>query len=142
VAGPAVAARSESVTALTSDDVPAMVDLVARARPGPFRERTIELGNYYGHWIDGRLAAMAGHRFHLNGYREISAVCTDAAFRGRGLATELVRHLTALTEADGDAAFLHVSASNGAAIALYERLGFTLRRQVAFGALRPPVVTS
>ena len=40
-----------------------------------------------------RLIAMAGERMHPPGFTEISAVCTDAAHRGRGLASQLVRAL-------------------------------------------------
>ena len=39
---------------------------------------------------DGNLIAMAGERLHPPGWTEISAVCTDADYRGQGLATRLV----------------------------------------------------
>ena len=61
-----------------------MVDLVARTEPGPFRPRTIELGGYLGIFHDDTLVAMAGRRFHLPGYVEVSAVCTDPSARRRG----------------------------------------------------------
>lgn len=122
---------------LDTHDVDAMTDLVERTRPGPFEPRTIELGNYVGVFDEDRLVAMAGNRFRLEGYREISAVCTDPEYRGRGLAASVVRHLVALTAAQGDTAFLHVAETNTSAIALYERLGFTRRRVVIFAGFRP-----
>ena len=64
---------------LTAADVPEMLDLTARTKPGPFLPRTIELGTYLGIRRDGRLVAMAGERMHPPGWTEISAVCTDAA---------------------------------------------------------------
>ncbi len=70
---------------LTDDDVPAMVDLVARTEPGPFRPRTNELGGYIGIFHDDALVAMAGQRFHPPGYVEVSVVCTDPGARRRGL---------------------------------------------------------
>ncbi|WP_245663730.1 GNAT family N-acetyltransferase [Nocardia arthritidis] len=63
----------------------------ARPEPGPYAPRTIEMGNYLGLRADGRLVAMAGERLRPPGWTEISAVCTDAEFRGRGFATRLVR---------------------------------------------------
>ena len=79
---------------LGPDDVDDMLALVGRTHPGPFERRTIELGDYLGVRDEtGALIAMAGMRMHLPGYTEISAVCTDEAARGRGLASALVRDL-------------------------------------------------
>src|SRR5579859_1219238 len=54
-------------------DVPEMLGLTARTKPGPFLPRTIELGAYLGIRRDGKLAAMAGERLHPAGWTEISA---------------------------------------------------------------------
>jgi GNAT superfamily N-acetyltransferase len=72
-------------------DAPEMLDLVARTQPGPFLARTVLFGGYLGIRREGALVAMAGERLRPPGFTEISAVCTDAAYRGRGLATRLVR---------------------------------------------------
>ena len=72
----------------------------------------------------GKLIAMAGERMRVPGYTEISAVCTSAAARKRGLATRLVRAVAAGIEARGDTAILHVLAENSNAIRVYEALGF------------------
>jgi ribosomal protein S18 acetylase RimI-like enzyme len=124
---------------LGDDDVADMLDLVARTRPGPFLPRTHRLGGYRGFRDDaGALVAMAGQRMHPAGWTEISAVCTDPAHRGRGLAARLVRAVAAGIRAAGDVPFLHASASNTGAIRLYEALGFTLRRELVFAAVRTP----
>lgn len=120
------------------DDVPEMLDLVARTRPGPFLPRTVELGTYLGIRIDGALAAMAGERMRPPGWTEISAVCTDPAFRGRGLATRLIRAVAYEIREHGDVPFLHTGAGNETAIRLYESLGFKLRREALFTAYRAP----
>ncbi|MEW2522885.1 GNAT family N-acetyltransferase [Actinacidiphila alni] len=119
-------------------DVPEMLDLVERAKPGPFKPRTIELGAYYGIRRDGKLIAMAGERLRLDGWTEISAVCTDEAHRGQGLATRLVRHTAAGIRERGDVPFLHAAAANTNAVRLYESIGFVLRRTTHFQAVRVP----
>jgi ribosomal protein S18 acetylase RimI-like enzyme len=117
----------EAVT-LSSADVPAMLELVRLTEPGPFFERTIELGNYVGIRRDGVLVAMAGERLRFDGWTEISAVCTIPTYRGHGLASRLVSTLVADIQARSERVFLHVVTGNANAIRLYEGLGFTARR--------------
>ena len=81
------AAPDDEAVRLEEKDVPEMLDLVERTKPGPFLPRTVELGTYLGIRRDGALVAMAGERLHPPGWTEISAICTDEAFRGQGLAT-------------------------------------------------------
>jgi predicted GNAT family acetyltransferase len=76
-------------------DVPEMLELTARTKPGPFLPRTIDMGTYLGIRRDGRLVAMAGERLHPAGWTEISAVCTDEAWRGQGLSSRLILALGA-----------------------------------------------
>lgn len=111
-------------------DIPEMLDLTGRTRPGPFGQRTIELGQYIGLRVDGTLAAMAGERMHCGRFVEISAVCVDPAYRGKGYAALLMTHLARTQQARGETPFLHVFTTNTGAIALYEKLGFTLRREL------------
>jgi ribosomal protein S18 acetylase RimI-like enzyme len=120
---------------LTAADVPAMLDLVATTKPGPFGPRTIELGGYQGLRCDGRLVAMAGRRMRPGRYTEISAVCTDSDYQGQGLGARLVRSVAAAIMAAGDVPFLHAAGSNVGAIRLYEKLGFTESAAVRFVVL-------
>ncbi|MFD8719323.1 GNAT family N-acetyltransferase [Streptomyces sp. NPDC059629] len=119
-------------------DVPEILDLIERTRPGPFLPRTIDMGTYLGIRRDGRLIAMAGERLHPPGWTEISAVCTDPAYRGEGLATRLIRAVAYGIRERGETPFLHTGAENTTAIRLYESLGFRLRRRTAFLAARVP----
>nr|WP_245695382.1 GNAT family N-acetyltransferase [Streptomyces antibioticus] len=123
---------------LGPDDVPDILDLVARTRPGPYLARTVHLGTYLGIRHRGRLIALAGERLHLPGWTEISAVCTDPAHRGRGLGTRLVRAVAAGIRERGETPFLHAAAHNTTAIRLYESLGFTLRRRTTILQVRTP----
>lgn len=122
---------------LTTDDVPDMVDLAKRTEPGPFLDGTIRMGAYFGlRSPDGQLMAMTGQRMRLPGLREVSAVCTDPDFRGRGLALALVSAVAAGIVAEGDTPFLHVKTENEGAKRVYEKLGFRVRRAVHFIVLR------
>lgn len=123
---------------LGSADVPEILELVARTRPGPYLPRTVEMGIYLGVRVNGRLVAMAGERLHPPGWTEISAVCTDAEFRGCGFGTRLVKAVGAGIRARGEIPFLHASAANTTAIRLYENLGFTLRKRSVLTRVRTP----
>jgi ribosomal protein S18 acetylase RimI-like enzyme len=120
-------------------DGPEMRALANLTQPGPFGPRTIELGRYIGIRRQGTLVAMAGERMRLDGFTEISAVCVEPAYRGHGFAAELVRSLASSIAAQSEIPFLHVFSSNHAAIALYRKLGFTLRRRVHLAVLTKAV---
>ncbi|MFI8434747.1 GNAT family N-acetyltransferase [Streptomyces sp. NPDC079020] len=126
------AAPDPEAVALGPADVPEMLDLVARTRPGPFLPRTVELGTYLGIRREGVLVAMAGERLHPPGWTEISGVCTDESVRGQGLAGRLVRAVAHGIRERGGTPFLHAAASNTNAVRLYEALGFRLRRRTQF----------
>ncbi|MFE4638010.1 GNAT family N-acetyltransferase [Streptomyces sp. NPDC056773] len=137
--GSAVRGKEEPEAVLLGPaDVPEMLELVALTRPGPFGERTVELGTYLGIRRGGRLVAMAGERMRPPGWSEISAVCTHPGHRGEGLAGRLIRAVAAAVEERGDTPFLHAAAENTAAVGLYLSMGFTLRREPFFVGLRTP----
>jgi ribosomal protein S18 acetylase RimI-like enzyme len=123
---------------LTPEHVPQMMELVELTKPGPFRPRTIELGNYWGVFAGDRLVAMAGERVQTPGYTEVSAVCTHPSARGRGLAAALSHHVASGIVQRGQTPVLHVHDLNVNARRVYERLGFVARRQLEFVAWRTP----
>jgi len=112
---------------LTAADASAMVALAELTEPGPFRLRTMELGNFYGIFHGDRLVAMSGKRMHLPGLVEVSGVCTHPDARGRGYAAHLMSVVIDEIESEGKTPFLHAFADNPA-IRLYERLGFQIRQ--------------
>jgi ribosomal protein S18 acetylase RimI-like enzyme len=139
----AVAAKpDDEAVRLGPADVPEMLDLVERTQPGPFMVRTIELGTYLGIRRGGALVALAGERMHPVGHTEISAVCTDPAFRGQGLAARLVLAVAHGIRERGEVPFLHAAAVNTNAIRLYENLGFRLRRTAVFVGATTPATDS
>ena len=122
--------REAPIEPLDDADAAEMLALATLTRPGPFRTRTHTLGRFLGIRDGGRLVAMAGERLHVEGYREISAVCTHPDYRGRGYGAALMRAVGARMLADGDTPFLHSYADNAPAIALYRSLGFEVRMKV------------
>jgi ribosomal protein S18 acetylase RimI-like enzyme len=129
----------ESVV-LGVQDVPDMLALTKRTRPGPFAPETYLMGTYRGIRRDGRLVAMAGERLRPAGATEVSAVCTDEEVRGQGLASRLVLAVVHGIRARGELPILHAAASNEGAIRLYRSLGFEVRRQVVFGSFVAPAL--
>jgi predicted GNAT family acetyltransferase len=119
------------IAGLTEADAPQMLALATLTNPGPFFARTHQLGDFVGvKTAEGRLLAMAGERMRPPGFTEVSGVCTHPDALGRGYAAALTRRVTQGILARGEAAFLHVYDSNARAIAVYEALGFRLRRTV------------
>jgi predicted GNAT family acetyltransferase len=100
------------------------LELAQLTNPGPFGPRTIELGEYFGWFEDGRLAAMAGERMCAGTLREVSGICTHPDFRGRGLASRLTLKLIRREMQRGETPFLHVMGDNPTALRLYRKMGF------------------
>jgi ribosomal protein S18 acetylase RimI-like enzyme len=134
-AAPAVP-EGPSVVELGAEHLDDMLALTALVYPGYFRRDTPRMGRYLGIYIDGCLAAMAGERMALPGWREISGVCTHPDHLGRGYAQRLVALATRRITADGRQPFLHVSAANVRAKRIYEHLGYADRVALAHYVLR------
>ena len=122
--------NSLSIVPLSEEYVPQMMELTALTRPGPFLKQTIRFKNYFGIFIEGRLAAMTGQRMHPRPYMEVSAVCTHPDFRGRGYAKALMLHVMKIILDNSFTPFLHVLSNNTNAIELYQTIGFRTRKQI------------
>lgn len=130
-------ASSRSVTyeTLTEADAPAMLALATLTKPGPFRSSTRKLGPFIGVKQDGELIAMAGRRLRVDGFTELSGICTHPDHRGKGLAAALSRAVVAEILATGETAFLHAFADHEATIAFYRSLGFEVRARMTYTIL-------
>jgi len=121
---------------LGSCDSPEMMELTHLTKPGPFGRRTHELGTYLGIRHGKRLVAMAGERLKVQGFTEVSAVCTHPDYLGRGYASTLMLEVMRRIRDRHETPFLHVRGDNERAIALYERLGFRTRWTGHFAVLK------
>ena len=129
-------AASSLIVPLTNEHVPQMLELTALTKPGPFFSKTILFGNYFGIFLDGRLAAMTGQRMHPVPYMEVSAVCTHPDFRGHGYAKALMLQVMKIILDNSFTPFLHVLTSNTTAIQLYESIGFRTRRKIFIDVIK------
>lgn len=123
------------ILALGDDDAAEMLALATLTKPGPFFERTHELGRFIGVRENGVLVAMAGERMQPTGFTEVSGVCTLPGHRGKGYAAALMREVMGRILARGETAFLHSYAANTGAIRLYESLGFRFSRELTMTVL-------
>ncbi len=123
---------------LASEDIQQMLDLKARAFPGFFGPRAVELGSFFGlrDPENGRLIAMGGERLATYTDREVSAVCTDPEYVGQGHAARIVRAVLRHQARLGTGSMLHVAAANKRAISLYEHVGFSHTGSIDFVKLR------
>lgn len=122
---------SLSVVRLTEEHVPQMVAMAALTKPGPYADRPLEIGEWYGVLDGDRLVAMAGERMHAGALREVSGICTLPEYQGRGYARRLTELVVRSQLVRGQTPFLHVASSNTRARTLYERMGFVVDREVA-----------
>jgi GNAT superfamily N-acetyltransferase len=128
-------ATNAEVKQLSGGCAPEMVELTNLAFPGFFRDRTCEMGSYFGVRVDGKLVAMGGERLMIDEFVELSAVCTHPAHRGTGYGTSIIGQLAGNHRRDGIVSWLHVSCANLDAIQLYLRLGFEVVRKIGVSRL-------
>ncbi len=128
-----------AVRQLDAGDREDVLALTALVYPHYFRPRTMTLGRYFAVHTDGALAAMAGERLATEEFQEVSAICTHPDHLGRGHAHRLTALLTNDILAQGRIPYLHVSHANARAKALYERIGYRVRRDIGFWSLRREV---
>ena len=123
---------------MTDADAPSMLALASLTKPGPFFAATHRLGGFVGIKLNGELIAMAGQRMRVEGYTEVSGVCTHPDHRGRGYAAALIRLVGSRILQRGEIPFLQTYADNTSAIALYHALGFVLHQEIIMTTLEKP----
>lgn len=126
--------KSVDYVKLTKDDSSQIEELVELTKLGPYRPNVIELGNYVGIKDADKLVAMVGERVNLDGFTEVSLVCTHPDYRGKGYAKTLSGVVIEGIIDRGDMPFLNVMTHNTAAFNLYNKLGFSTRVEYTISA--------
>ncbi|MWB95413.1 GNAT family N-acetyltransferase [Flavobacterium sp. GA093] len=122
----------EEIVALQSEHQKELFELVNLVQPGYFKNKTSELGQYYGIFKNDMLVAVTGERMKMDTFTEVSAVVTHPEYTGQGLAKRLVSHTANQIFLQNKIPYLHVAETNTGAIHLYEKLGFVTRRKISF----------
>jgi len=116
-----------SARRLVSGDGPAMSALAELCGMFAFAPNALDKGPCFGGYAGPELVAMAGTHLSVMDMTEVGNVATHPEYRRQGWARQalsaLVQHLCHA----GQTVFLQVFETNGAAIALYEKLGFVRR---------------
>jgi ribosomal protein S18 acetylase RimI-like enzyme len=122
-----------SVTRLDVSHMPQLEALYAFGGGDAFRQRSLELGVFYGVFDGNRLVSVAGTHI-VSDQERIAAlgnVMTHPEYRGQGLATIATNTVCEeLLDRGSEMIGLSVSRSNEAAIRVYEKIGF--KRRVPF----------
>lgn len=121
---------------LTKAHVPQMLMLTEQTRPGPFYQRTIEFGNYFGIFDGTQLVSMAGQRLQTHTHCEVSAICTHPHYTGKGYAAATTQKVCNEILKTGKTPFLHVRQDNTGAIHLYRKLGFEISTAIFFAIFK------
>lgn len=122
----------EEIVPLNNSYQKELIALVNLVQPGYFKDKTSDLGNYYGIFKNDQLVAVTGERMKMANATEISAVVTHPEHSGKGYAKQLVAFVANQIVEEGKIPFLHVAEKNVGAIGLYEKLGFVTRRKISF----------
>lgn len=112
---------------LTSSDLPELEIFYQKSYPeNYFMPRMLDTGWYRGIRVDEKIAAVAGVHVVSDQYKiaVLGNIATDAAHRGKHLATRVTGGLTNELHRQGKLVCLNVKADNAVAIKCYERLGF------------------
>ena len=123
---------TEDIIELNKTHYNQLIDLINLVYPEYFKAKTNALGRYYGIFKDNKLAAITGERLQTKNFIEISAVITHPDYNRKGYAKQLITYTTNAIFNKNKIPFLHVDENNLGPIALYKKLGFTIRRKLEF----------
>ncbi len=114
---------------LTKEDSPDIAEIVKLTEPGPYAPNVLELGRYIGIRDEGKLVALVGERIKIDGYTEVSLVCTHPEHRRKGYAKALSGVLVEDIIERGEFPFVNIMTHNVASLKLSEKLGFITRTE-------------
>jgi len=128
LAGEAVNNESAHLLRLDRSHLSLLTILYDKAYPeNYFTERMLESGKYFGAFVDSRLVAVAGVHVDSAEYKTavLGNIAVNPDFRGRGFGKLVTARLVRELVDEEKIVCLNVKEDNGAAIRIYESLGFT-----------------
>ncbi len=120
---------TEQIIPLTNIHLEEVYKLIWLVMPGYYQKRTFEMGKYFGIFKNEKLIAIAGQRMQTNDWIEVSAIVTHPDHTRKGYAKQLTSHITQEILKENKRPILHTTKGNKA-IGLYEKLGYTLTRDM------------
>lgn len=126
---------SHDVTRLRPEHLEDVVDLYGEASRTYFTPDRLDREIYFAIYLDGRIVSAAGThvRSREAGLAAVGNVLTRMPFRDRGMATTVTSAVTEAALDEHTDVVLNVREDNGAAIAVYERLGYRLHARFVEG---------
>lgn len=120
---------TEKIVLLDERCIDEIYDLIWLVMPGYYQKRSFEMGKYFGIFKNGKLVSITGQRMQTNLFIEVSGVVTHPDYIKRGLAKQLIAYTTKEILKENKTPILHTNKGN-VAILLYEKLGYTLTRDM------------
>ena len=124
--------QEDEIIPISADQAEDLIELVNLVQPGYFKRKTFQLGKYFGIIKEDALISVSGERMKMNDFVEVSSIVTHPDHTGKGYAKQLIAHTVNRIMDQHKTPYLHVLETNEAAIKLYEKLGFTIRRKISF----------
>lgn len=110
--------------------------LASQVYPAFFRPRTAQLGRFYAVREEGAVVAMGGERLRVDGYQEVSTVCTLPSARQAGLAKAIVASAQRGASDRGARLFCHTVQSNQPVLTLFKHAGLRPRAVLPMWGVR------
>ncbi len=122
--------HNSNIIKLTQVHKKELYELIMLVMPGTFREKSFEMGDYYGIFKDNKLVAVTGERIQTNDFIEVSGVVTHPDYTRRGFAKQLVHYTSVQIIKKNKTPILHVMDINFGAIKLYKDLGYKITDKI------------
>jgi FR47-like protein len=120
-----------SVLELGEDQKSSLMKLTQISFPDFFRERTANLGNFWGIFSHDKLISTAGERMRvINTFQEISTLCTHPEYLNCGYAQQVLTFAVSKILDKEKIPFAHIVHSNSKSLSLFLKTGFEIRKQI------------
>lgn len=120
---------TEEIILLNENHIDEVYNLIWLVMPGFYQKKGFYMGKFFGIFKNNKLVAISGQRMQTNDFIEISSVVTHPDYTRKGFAKQLISHTAKDILKENKLPILHTNKGN-LAIPLYEKLGFTITRDM------------